>query len=111
MKSLLTLSFESLHSNKIVKDNFKKTEDYDKLTDIIQIPTHLLEEYKEFLEENEELRWHLHSYCLEAVKEDGFTLQLVKEQTEEICLAAVRQDGRALEYVKVLTDKIRLAAN
>ena len=108
MKSLLTLSFESLHSNKIVKDNFKKLEDYDKLTDTIQIPTHLLEEYKEFLEEKDnDCRWHLPSYCLESVKEDRFTLKFVKEQTEEICLEAVKENGFVLPYVREQTEEIR----
>ena len=41
--------------------------------------------------------------CLEAVKQNGWALQFVKEQTEEICLAAVKQDGMALEYVKDLS--------
>ena len=38
--------------------------------------------------------------CLEAVKEDGYALQYVKEQTEDICLAAVKQNGDALQFVK-----------
>ena len=38
--------------------------------------------------------------CLEAVKQNGFVLQCVKEQTPEICLEAVKKDGLALRYVK-----------
>ena len=38
--------------------------------------------------------------CMEAVKQDGATLQFVKEQTKEICMEAVKQDGIALQYVK-----------
>ena len=45
------------------------------------------------LEQTEEI-------CLEAVKQNGFALQYVLEQTEEICLEAVKQDGYALQYVE-----------
>ena len=41
--------------------------------------------------------------CLEVVKQDGYALAFVKEQTEEICLEAVRQNGYALRYVKDLS--------
>ena len=37
--------------------------------------------------------------ALEAVKQNGYALQYVKEQTEEICLEAVKQDGYALQFV------------
>ena len=37
--------------------------------------------------------------CLEAVKQDGFALKFVHEQTEAICLEAVKQNGYALQYV------------
>ena len=37
--------------------------------------------------------------ALEAVKQNGYALQYVKEQTEEICFEAVKQDGYALQYV------------
>ena len=40
------------------------------------------------------------SDSLEAVKQDGDSLQYVKEQTSEICLEAVKQDGYSLQYVK-----------
>ena len=48
--------------------------------------------------------------CLEVVKQNGYALAFVKEQTEEICLVAVKQDGMALEYVKDQTPEICLAA-
>ena len=38
--------------------------------------------------------------CLEAVKQNGFALQYVKEQTPEICLKAVKQYSYNLKYVK-----------
>ena len=37
--------------------------------------------------------------ALEAVKQNGYALQYVKEQTESICLEAVKEDGDALQYV------------
>lgn len=39
--------------------------------------------------------------ALEKVKESGYNLQNVKEQTHEICLEAVRQNGDALRYVDI----------
>ena len=39
-------------------------------------------------------------YCLEAVKQDGYALSYVKDQTKEICLEAVKRNGYALRYVK-----------
>ena len=38
--------------------------------------------------------------ALEAVKNDGYALQYVVEQTEAICLEAVKQDRDALKYVE-----------
>ena len=34
--------------------------------------------------------------CLEAVRNNGFALRFVKEQTPEICLEAVKKTGMAL---------------
>ena len=48
--------------------------------------------------------------CLEAVKQHGYALQYVKEQTPEICLEAVKKDGLALQYVKEQTKDICLEA-
>ena len=48
--------------------------------------------------------------CLEAVKQNGYALQFVKDQTEEICLVAVKQNGNVLRYVKDQTPEICLAA-
>ena len=41
---------------------------------------------------------------LEAVKQDGYALRYVREQTEAICLEAVRQDGNNLQYVTIVFD-------
>jgi hypothetical protein len=38
--------------------------------------------------------------CLEAVKQNGYALRYVNEQTDKICLEAVKQNGYALRYVK-----------
>ena len=46
--------------------------------------------------------------CIEAVKENGYALQYVKEQTPDICLEAVRETGFALQYVKDQTSDICL---
>ena len=52
-------------------------------------------------------KWYDEAYCLVAVKQDGRTLQYVREQTLEICLAAVKQNGYTLQYVnwEVLTEE------
>ena len=52
---------------------------------------------------NEEIEfeeWSDEKFCLEAVKNDGYALGYVKEQTEEICFEAVKNDGYALGYVR-----------
>ena len=54
--------------------------------------------------------WYDEKHCLEAVKQNGYTLQYVKEQTEEICLEAVKQNGYVLQYVKEQTEEICLEA-
>ena len=47
---------------------------------------------------------------LNAVKQNGFALGYVKDQTPEICMAAVKQNGLALGYVKYQTPEICLTA-
>ena len=48
--------------------------------------------------------------CLEAVKENGWALQVIKEQTEEICLEAVKQNWEALKFVEEQTEEICIEA-
>ena len=48
--------------------------------------------------------------ALAAVKQDGFALRLVQNQTDEICLAAVNEDGYSLRFVQNQTEEIFLAA-
>lgn len=48
--------------------------------------------------------------CLERVKNDGFCLKYIANQTEEMCIAAVRNDGRALACVKKQNPRICLEA-
>ena len=55
-------------------------------------------------------KWYDTKYCLEAVKNDGYALGYVKEQTKEICLEAVKNNGDALRYVKEQTKEICLEA-
>ena len=45
-------------------------------------------------------KWSDTKYCLEAVKQNGYSLQYIKEQTENICLEAVKVNGKSLQYVK-----------
>ena len=45
-----------------------------------------------------------------AVRQDGWALEYVKEQTPEICTTAIQQYGWALEYVKEQTPEICIAA-
>ena len=37
--------------------------------------------------------------AMEAVKQDGYSLRYVSEQTEAICMEAVKLDGCSLRYV------------
>ena len=43
--------------------------------------------------------WNNEEYCLEAVKENGWVLEYVKNQTEEICLEAVKQELKIIKLV------------
>jgi hypothetical protein len=61
---------------------------------------------KRLVKLSQEKDWSNPGYCLEAVKKDGFNLEHVKNQTEEICLAAVEDKPLALKYVKNQTPKI-----
>ena len=54
--------------------------------------------------------WNDSEYCLVAVKEDGYALGFVKNQTHEICLEAVKQNGFALGFVINQTPDICLEA-
>ena len=48
--------------------------------------------------------------CIEAVKQNGYALDYVKDQTETICIEAVKQNGDALQYVKNQTETICIEA-
>ena len=37
--------------------------------------------------------------ALEAVKQNGYALRYVKDQTPEVCVEAVKRNGYALQYV------------
>ena len=44
--------------------------------------------------------------CLEAVKQDGYSLMWVEKQTDKICLEAVKQSGCALRWVINQTEEL-----
>lgn len=48
--------------------------------------------------------------CINVIKQNGYALQFVEEQTPEICLAAVQQNGFALQFVEEQTSEICLTA-
>ena len=50
---------------------------------------------------------------LQKVKQDGYALQYVKEQTYELCLFAVKQNGQAINDVKdpLLKAQLKLELN
>ena len=48
-------------------------------------------------------KWSDKKQCMEAVKQDGYSLKYVKEQTEAICMEAVKQNADSLQYVKEQT--------
>jgi hypothetical protein len=58
---------------------------------------------QEFLKEVDGVESNIINYkgdeALAAVKQDGYALKFVTEQTPEICMAAVKQNGYALKYV------------
>ena len=58
---------------------------------------------KQFLEEvggkEEDIIEYRGAKALEAVKQNGYALQYVREQTPEMCIEAVKQNGDALRYV------------
>jgi hypothetical protein len=58
----------------------------------------------------EDVKQQTTELCLAAVWEDGFALKYVQNQTAEICLAAVKQYGYSLKYVQNQTAEICLAA-
>ena len=45
-------------------------------------------------------KWENETYCMEAVKRNGYSLRYVKDQTESMCMEAVIPDGYSLRYVK-----------
>ena len=59
---------------------------------------------------NKQCIWNNNDICLEVVKQNGYALEYVKEQTEEICLEAVKQNGLTLCNVKEQTEEICLEA-
>ena len=48
--------------------------------------------------------------ALKAVKQNGYALQYVKDQTEAVALEAVKQDGYALQFVLEISMFVKIAA-
>lgn len=55
-----------------------------------------------YIDTNEE-RIYTEAICIQAVKQNGDTLQFVRHQTPNICLAAVKQKGASVKHVKIDT--------
>ena len=47
------------------------------------------------------LKWYDEEYCLQAVKQNGYDLQYVKNPTEEICLEALNQNIEVINYIDI----------
>ena len=69
-----------------------------------------LQDYKKQYDELSEKKNLSGKGALEAVKQNGYALRYINEQTEEMCLEAVKQDGYALQYVNEQTEEICLEA-
>ena len=50
----------------------------------------------------------IYEEILQAVKQDGYALNVIDVQTDELCLEAVKQSGWALQYVEEQTDELCL---
>ena len=69
-----------------------------------------LQDYKEEYDNLSEKKNLSGKEALEAVKQNGYALQYVTKQTEEMALEAVKQNGDALQYVTKQTEEIALEA-
>ena len=47
---------------------------------------------------------------LEAVKQDGWTIQYIQNPSEKVQLKAVKQDGLVIHYIKNPSEKVQLTA-
>ena len=61
-----------------------------------------------FIISNKQYIWNNYTLCLEAVKQNGWNLQWVSEQTEELCSLAIKQNGDVLMLVENQTEKLCL---
>ena len=51
-------------------------------------------------------KWSDSDYCFNRIKQNPWTLEFVKNQTDEMCLTAVKLNGYCLQFVKNQTDEI-----
>jgi hypothetical protein len=54
--------------------------------------------------------WQDNAFCMNAVQYNGFNLQYIKSQTEEMCVDAVTENGYAITFVINMTPTIKNAA-
>jgi len=47
------------------------------------------------------LKIKLKKICLKAIKQDGLTIQFVKNPTKEMCLEALNQNINAIKYIDI----------
>jgi hypothetical protein len=72
--------------------------------------TDIIERYEEDLQKVKQYGWALIHVKEQTPELNGLALHYVKEQTPELCLAAVKNNGCALQFVKEQTPEICLAA-
>lgn len=58
----------------------------------------------------EQQQWYDQDYCLSQVKQDGLTLQYVKNPSPNIQLEAVKQNGYAIQYIHNPSETLQLEA-
>jgi len=64
----------------------------------------------EFILTNKQSIWNTNELYLESIKQCGFNLKHIKNQTDEICSIAIKQHGTALKYVKNQINKLCMDA-
>jgi hypothetical protein len=72
--------------------------------------TDIIERYEEDLQKVKQYGWALIHVKEQTPELNGLALHYVKEQTPELCLAAVKENACALQYVKEQTYELCLAA-
>src|SRR3990167_10884464 len=66
----------------------------------------IMKHYKDWLSLSVKCNLEGEAVCIKAVKQDGYALRYVKEQSEAVCIEAVKQNGDALQYVKEQSEAV-----